>query len=327
MDPRLLHAAAHLAAGRLGDAAATYAAVARANPMAFDAMQRTVDCVAAMAREAPLPPEAVTAPAPPAFASVAVGFCSIDPRKAERAKASLATALAPAQCAFHVVTDAKSLAEAFNRMLDAMRADLVILCHDDIEILSTRVDLVLADALSRADIVGVAGARQVSGPAVLWSGHPHVHGWVSYPREGQWEAAVLSLQSGSVGGMQALDGVFIAMRGETAAGLRFDAQTFDGFHFYDLDFTYRAAMQGLRLAVTTDVLLVHASEGRFDDAWRGYAQRFQSKYPALQAPAGKPHWYSARFESLPRLGAFYEHLRAHAVREPAAMRPALGIES
>jgi hypothetical protein len=327
MDPRLLHAAEHLVAGRLGEAASTYAAVARANPMAFDAMQRTVDCLAAFARTEPLPPERTNDAATAAFSSVAIGFCSIDAGKAARARASLTAALAPAPCTFHVITDARSLAEAFNRILAEVRADLVILCHDDIEILSSRIDLVLADALSQADIVGVAGARQVSGPAVLWSGHPHVHGWVTYPREGQWEAAVLSLHAGSVGGMQALDGVFLAMRGGTAARLRFDPQTFDGFHFYDLDFTYRAAMQGLRLAVTTDVLLVHASEGRFDEAWRLYAQRFQAKYPALRAPAGKPHWYGARFDSLPRLNAFYDHLRRHAVREPAAAHPPTEFET
>ena len=311
MDPRLAEAQSHLQAGRLEAAAAGYAAVARANPMAFDAMQRTVDCIAMLARGGPVPLQGAGSSAPGAFRSVSVGFCSIDPRRAERARASLAAALAPTPCTFHVVTDARSLAEGFNRLLDAVEGELVILCHDDIEVLEPRLDLALARALSAADIVGVAGAQRVTGPAVLWAGHPHIHGWVSYPRGGnQWEAAPLSLAAGIIGGMQALDGVFLAMRRETAARLRFDAATFDGFHFYDLDFTYRAAQAGARLAVSTDVLLVHASEGNFGETWRGYAERFLAKFPGLQAPAGAPHWYGARFDSLARLRGFYARLRA-----------------
>ena len=277
------------------------------DPMDFESTQRFVACVASMAQEAPPP---VQPPFGNALGRVAVGMCTVQPQRAERARASLAAALAPAAPDFHVLTDARSLAEAFNRILDRTDADVVILCHDDIESLSPSLHAPLAHALEAADLVGVAGAERVTGPAVLWAGHPHVHGCVSYPRPDAFEAAPLSLRIGIVGGMQALDGVFLAMNRRVARGLRFDAATFDGFHFYDLDFTYRAALAGFRLAVSTEIQLLHASEGDFGASWQRYAERFLAKYPALAAPSGAPHWYGARFASRDSLRAFYARLAA-----------------
>ena len=187
----------------------------------------------------------------------------------------------------------------------------MILCHDDLEVATPDLAGALARAFAKADVVGVVGADRVSGPAVLWAGHPHLHGQVAYPRGAQFEAAPLSLRRGVVPGMQALDGVFIAL-GPGARPHRYDDRTFDGFHFYDLDFSYRAHLAGLRLAITTDVMLVHDSEGRFGEEWNAYAQRFLAKFPSLRAEAGSPHWYGARVPDLAGLRAFAHRLDRHA---------------
>ncbi|HUP29484.1 MAG TPA: glycosyltransferase [Usitatibacter sp.] len=288
-------------------------AAALANPMDYDASQRVVTWVAEQVPAIPPPPAGVTAPSrDPAspWRRVTVGFCSIDPAREERARRGIAAALSPAPCEFEVIHDPPSLAEGFNRIVERASGDLLILCHDDIEVLSPRLDLALQRALLSAEVVGVAGSQRVAGPAVLWAGHPHIHGWVTYPRGTELEVAPLSLRSGVIPGMQSLDGVFMAMRPETARAIRFDAGAFDGFHFYDLDFSYRAHLAGLRLAVSTDILLAHASEGSFDESWRKYAERFRAKYPSLSQPKGDPHWYGARVASVSNAIAFYDELRA-----------------
>ncbi len=301
-----------IAADEAGDSARAIdllGRVVRADPMDFEAAQMLVDRVAGAvrgARSGPVPKEGVGAAG---IRSVTFGFCSVDDGRAQRARASLSAALGDVATEFIVIRDARSLAEAFNRILAVAAGEAVVLCHDDIEVLSPRLDLALARALERFDIVGVAGSDRVSGPAVLWTGHPHVHGWVSYPRGDAIEVAPLSFRSGLLGGMQALDGVFLAMRGSTARALRFDERTFDGFHFYDLDFTYGAHLAGHRLGVSTDILLLHASEGRFEQSWKRYAERFLGKYPQLREPQGKPHWYGARVTSREETLAFYERLR------------------
>lgn len=297
------------AAGDAGRAIDLLGNVVREDPMDFEAAQLLADKVAAAVRNERPGTARGMASGAPALRSVTVGFCTVDDRRAQRARASISAALGNVAVEFIVIRDARSLAEAFNRILSCASGESVVLCHDDIEVLSPRLDLAIARALESFDIAGVAGSDRVSGPAVLWAGHPHVHGWVSYPRGGEIEVAPLSFRSGLLGGMQALDGVFLALRGSAARSLRFDERIFDGFHFYDLDFTYGAHLAGYRLGVSTDILLLHASEGRFEEDWKRYAQRFLEKYPQLREPQGKPHWYGARVASRALALAFYERLR------------------
>lgn len=294
-------------AGDIAAAASHYARVALARPAAFDAMQGFVDCVAASRDDAPA--TAARQPAVDRLGAVTVGFCTVQPERAERARASLARALAPAAVTFDVIDDARSLAEAFNRILDRATGDVVVLCHDDIEVLDASIHDALADALAVADLAGVVGAERVTGPAVLWAGHPYLHGGIAYPRDGgRIDATLFSLRRGVAGGMRALDGVFVAL-GPRARALRFDAATFDGFHFYDLDFTWRAYRQGLRLAVATGIHLAHLSEGDFGDSWQRYAERFRSRHPALAGvPAGPHHAYGASFDSGAAVLAFHARL-------------------
>jgi GT2 family glycosyltransferase len=83
-----------------------------------------------------------------------------------------------------------------------------------------------------------------------------------------------------VAGIQAIDGVFMAMRREVAVSVPFDEETFDDFHLYDLDFSFRAYHAGYALAVCRDILLIHQSLGKFGAVWRRYAERFEAKHSA-----------------------------------------------
>jgi GT2 family glycosyltransferase len=164
----------------------------------------------------------------------------------------------------------------------------------------------LQRALERNDVVGLAGSRIASGPAMAWAGQPHLFGTVSYPVEDRWKATLYSPATGILGGMQVLDGLFFAARRATALATGFDAATFDGFHFYDLDFVYRAHRAGHAVAVTTEILAIHASEGSFDDAWRRYADRFVAKHPELQAPQGAACYFGREFARRGDLLRFHE---------------------
>jgi len=227
-------------------------------------------------------------------------------------RANYTAALGNREHEFVVVHDARSMADGYTRGLARARHPLVLFTHDDVELISDGPFEALDAALASHDIVGLVGSRKVAGPGVTWAGHPHLHGWIAYPsarHPGRWDTTLFSTESGVLGGMQALDGVFIAARREAALAIGFDADTCDGFHFYDLDFTYRAHRAGLSLAVATDVVAVHASEGKFDESWRASVPRIQAKFPELVAPAGAFHAYGAPLSSKGRVLAFYETLR------------------
>jgi tetratricopeptide (TPR) repeat protein len=301
--------------GQPREAVLRFRAAARLDPRDFDAVQNVVLTIAGAVREErilfrgpPPAPAAAKAPGP----GISIIVCSIDPARLARFRANVEGHLRGREHEIIAIGDARSLSEGYGRGLAQARHETVVFSHDDVELVSGDPFGEIEAALAQHDLVGLVGSRLAAGPAVLWSGHPHLHGWITYPgREGPgWHAAVMSLESGLLGGMQALDGVFMGARREAARRVGFDAETFDGFHFYDLDFTYRAHRSGLSLAVTTGIEAIHQSEGKFEDTWRHYAQRFHAKFPELNAIRAPAHWYGAQFANREELAAFYAELRA-----------------
>jgi len=297
-------------AGERDLAGRVLAALVRRDASAHAAMQAMVR-LAATDRGAARGSLAVDPPgplAPPASWSFVV--CSIDGAKFAAASATIATRFAGVAHEVIRIPDARSLCEGYARGLARSHGEALVFCHDDIDLVAPDVATRLATHLTHYDMVGVAGATRVTGPAVFWAGHPWLHGWVSYhePGRADYEVTAMSLAQPVVGGIAALDGVFIACRREAAIATGFDAATFDGFHLYDLDFSYRAHLAGRRLAVACDLGLVHASKGSFDAEWSRYAGRFRAKFPALDAPQGSPHFYSARVPGPSDVLAFQRRL-------------------
>ena len=286
------------------ESALAFARAAELDPADFDAVQNVVTTLGAAVGRGERPfhppdrPEGVRAKE-----GVSVIACSIDASRLARFERRMAAHLRDREHEVIVIRDAASLCEGYRRGWERSRQPIVAFCHDDFAILSDDPFDEVERVLGTADIVGLAGSTRASGPAVLWSGHPYIHGWIAHPApDGNGlNAAILSLRAGVIGGMQTLDGVFMAMRREVPERVGFDAATFDGFHFYDLDFCHRAALSGLRLAVTTNIVGLHESVGRFDAEFERYAARFRAKFPDLAAPRGAHHWYEARLDDAAEL--------------------------
>jgi tetratricopeptide (TPR) repeat protein len=262
--------------------------------------------------------DAPPAPPPrlaPAAALTSVVACSIDARKLARARASLARAFGDAPWELVAIGDAKSLCEGWNRGLAAARGDTVVFCHDDIVLECGRLGQRIAGALADDDVVGVAGSTRLAGPNWAWAGAPHAHGWVTHVRGGEVLAGAYALDGPRIGGIESLDGVFLAMRRETAVAVGFDAETFDGFHLYDTDFCWRARRAGLRLGVRCDLGLVHWSEGGFDAVWARFACRFLARAGLPELPMAPVPGAGVPVPSpavLPRLHGWLAHWVAAA---------------
>jgi len=282
----------------------------------YEAMQNAVSTLAkAVGEGAPLfgdPGAAFPAGRTP----VSIIACSVRPALLAEMQASFREGLAGREHEFIVIEDARSLSEGYNRGLARARHPIVAFSHDDVELLSARPFDAIEHALASHEIVGLAGALRVGGPAVMWAGHPHLRGFVGLPGRdlpGSVQASLFALDCGVLSGIQAVDGFFFAARREAALAIGFDERTFDGFHFYDLDFSYRAHLAGLKLAVTTDVIALHRSLGNFGDDWQHYSRRFAGKFPALDAARGANHHYAAPLPSREHLVKFAGELRGLAL--------------
>lgn len=184
------------------------------------------------------------------------------------------------------ISDAKSLAEGYNRGIRAARGEHLILVHDDVEILSPDLPQRISEHLGHFDIIGVAGTSLVLHPMWLAAGPPFIHGQVGHPHAaGGFKVDIYSASCRVFEKIEALDGLFIAARRDAALKIGFDETTFDGFHLYDMDFTFRAHRAGLKLGVVCDIHALHHSLGQYDERWAVYAERFHHKHGAQLPPA------------------------------------------
>lgn len=222
---------------------------------------------------------------------VSVIICSADPERLARARAQFERSLAGVNHEIVPVQDPESLAEGYNQGLIFSRGEILVFSHDDVQIASPDFAARLLGHLGQADLLGVAGATRVNSPSWLGAGWPHLHGQIAMPAEnGQLLVTCYQADGPLVPEAQALDGAFLACRREVAEKLGFDEETFDGWHGYDFDFSFRAHLSGYRCAVASDLLLVHGSAGDFDSPeWRRYAERLLAKHrdrlpPGAQMP-------------------------------------------
>jgi GT2 family glycosyltransferase len=223
---------------------------------------------------------------------ISIVICSITPANLQAARRNLSALLADEPHEFISITDAKSLAEGYNRGVRQARGELLVLCHDDIEVISPDFRQILLSRLQRFDLIGVAGATQLKGPRWLQAGPPHIFGQIAHyiQTEQAYDVVVWSVPARAIPGICVMDGVFLAGKRKVFENVQFDEQTFDGFHLYDLDFTFRAARSGFRLGVCTDLAIIHASIGSYDQAWERSAARFSDKHQKSFTYGASHYW-------------------------------------
>jgi GT2 family glycosyltransferase len=224
---------------------------------------------------------------------ISVVICSIHPDKFAAVRETYARHMGATPYEIVGVHDAKSLCEGYNRGLRRARGDLCVFCHDDIEILSEDLGGTLEGHLATWDVIGVAGTTRMHAMGWADSGIRYARGVVTQCVQGGYEIKFLGAPDMVNGSIQGMDGVFFAVRREVAQEVGFDEITFDGWHGYDTDFTFRCHLAGYRLAVCLDIRLIHFSEGTVDEDWLRYAERFREKHAAHLAPEAAP-WFEVR---------------------------------
>lgn len=213
-------------------------------------------------------------------------ICSHQPHRATAAHAHFEKLFAGRAFEIIMITDAKSLCEGYNRGFQQSSGALIVFSHDDIEFVDAELPSRLELHLEKFDVIGVAGTTLLTNGAWVSAGDPHAFALFAYPDEQEGRVLVKACGRGdiAIGNIQALDGCFMAATRAAVAAIGFDAETFDGFHLYDLDFSFRAYLRGLKVAVCRDLLPIHASTGKPDEHWERYRLRFEAKFATNLAP-------------------------------------------
>ncbi len=219
-------------------------------------------------------------PAPIDQRMVSVIICSINPEKFARVSNNFRERMGNHPHQIIGIHDAKSLCEGYNRGARIAKGDILIFSHDDIEIVTPDFALRLLAHMRRFDGVGVCGTTLLAGSKWCDAGQPWIHGHILHrkPDEPGYFLLVNGCNAAVVEQAQAWDGLFFAVQRTVWEKVGFDEQTFDGFHLYDVDFSFRAHLAGFNLALVMDLLLIHDSMGRYGPEWRHYNRRFREKF-------------------------------------------------
>ncbi len=251
---------------------------------------------------------------------ISIIVCSIDRVKFAAVTASFAAALPAAKHEVVGIHDARSLCEGYNRGIARACGEICVFAHDDIEILTPDLAGTLQRHLADHDVVGIAGTTRLVGMGWASSGIRYARGIVTHVIGDDLDVRLFGVPAPGER-IEGLDGVFFATRREVARSIGFDADTFDGWHGYDTDFSFRCHLAGLRLAVALDLPLVHHSDANVDAAWLEYDRRFRAKHGS-RLPAGEGPWVNAhrRVRTREDACAAYDLPRLQAITEELARR-------
>ncbi len=180
------------------------------------------------------------------------------------------------------------ICEAYN--IGASQSTYKYLCfmHEDIKCHTIDWGKIVLNLLSDLTIglIGIAGSKLQPNSPSAW------HVSMSYTRIHILQHRLINTteeireiqldhhnpENESLSEVVTIDGVWFCCRKEVWIKTKFDAITFQGFHFYDLDFSVQVFLLGYRICVTYDILIEHFSEGSKNISWIEAAWLFYKKW-------------------------------------------------
>ena len=173
-----------------------------------------------------------------------------------------------------------SLPEAYNMILEQATNDIVVLCHDDIYFDSKNWGSKILKHFKRSPeygILGLAGATKLSKTGKWWEDMSKMRGIVNHENDGKkWESRYSSSRGNELDDVVLVDGVFIVINKKNIK------QNFNedikGFHFYDVDFSFKNFIKDVKIGVMYDVRITHKSLGVTNDEWEKNRKVFTEKY-------------------------------------------------
>jgi hypothetical protein len=169
-----------------------------------------------------------------------------------------------------------SLTQAYNIILNKSKFDVLVLCHDDIYFETKNWGNKLLNHFKRNQefgVLGVAGSQQLPSSAKWWEDFTKMKGIVNHDSGGKkWESKYSVSKGNQLDEVVLIDGLFMAFD-KKRIKTKFNEQV-EGFHFYDVDFSFRNFLEGVKVGVMYDIRITHKSVGQTNDQWELNRQKF-----------------------------------------------------
>lgn len=205
---------------------------------------------------------------------LSVIICSREPERLEAVSESIRqTVGVPYEIVAIDNSDGRhGICEAYNIAAAQSQYPLLCFVHEDVLFHSDGWGKAVARSLAgpTVGLIGVVGGTyKTAAPSDYSVAGFHTNRTNHYQRS---QDGSVGLRHDNPGGgpsseVVAVDGMWMCCRREVWEARPFDAETFPGFHLYDLDFSFGVRERGLTVLVVYDVLVEHLSEGHYGAAW------------------------------------------------------------
>ena len=198
------------------------------------------------------------------------------------------------------------ICKAYN--YSALKAKYPYLCfiHEDILIKTENWGKILIDFYEKTTdcgIIGFAGGRYAPKNFSSWNdSFPDIYSnyWEYSEEIKDYVHFFYSPPNQNFSEVVALDGLFLFLSKKIYEDLKFDEETFDGFHFYDADISLNASFK-YKNYVSNTISIYHRSPGFFDDSYCNNILKFQKKWnkylPTPSMYKSKLNWFKKHCNS------------------------------
>ncbi len=173
-----------------------------------------------------------------------------------------------------------SIFEAYNQGVESAKGDILVFIHDDIVFKTLDWGQIVTKYLEnkQVGIIGVVGGHILDETSFSWTSSGYYSGQVIQVTNGI--QTLFNHNEANLGNQTvSLDGMFLAMRRQLFDKqiLKWDSDTYSGFHFYDLDICLQAVLNGYQVQVVP-ILLEHHSPGAFNQSFYDNCITFHEKW-------------------------------------------------
>jgi len=176
-----------------------------------------------------------------------------------------------------------SLTEVYNKILDQSSNDIIVLMHDDVYFDSKNWAQKILNHFKRSQdygILGLAGTTNMPKSGRWWEDFSKMKGIVNHEHGGKkWESKYSQSKGNQLDDVVLVDGLFIVVN-KNNIKKRFNEEI-KGFHFYDVDFSFRNFIEGVKIGVMYDVRVTHKSIGQTNEQWEKNREVFAKKYEEI----------------------------------------------
>jgi len=183
----------------------------------------------------------------------------------------------------HVAYDAPSIYQGHKDNLEYFKClnmeddDIIVLCHDDVDVLSNSEDLLKYLEIARkpnVGFVGVAGSCYLPNDGAWWNARKtgNARGFVF---QGSNPETMMPNYFGKSGQVVVLDGCFLAITYKNLRKIGLDEPEYleTGWDFYDIHMTYKAHLDGYS-NYAVPIIIMHESPGMMREGWYTAKEKF-----------------------------------------------------